>query len=377
MGIFSQSRTDFLSTVGGIPVTNNSQYPLPSAVVDRDTKPFDHRWTDGERLMGTSISGFTADGQGDPLNGDVKIYDSTQVYVEKNVSAQFVVRSPPPNAVVQGAESGGSSINFDFDPTRPGVTFRREGVGSGLKDVAIEYGDVVGTITDFNDDPVANESVEALGAGASTDSNGRYTFLAPGGESVEFVSLAGMVSKSRTPVARSEISIDWQFAGVKASLRLPDGTNIPNAPVEIDTPEGRRRTDQGGEYQYIRVPPNVEVNLEYLETYTQTFTTANEGQNTEAPLELGAGCKGSIISERANPIEGVDLEMDVEGVPISYSREDGQFALGVLNPGDMKVVCAKEDRRFNRNDETLELQDGEVEDVNFQLTDARNLGNAV
>lgn len=377
LGLFSVSRTQFLETVGGVPVTNNSSYRMPEAVVDNSAYPFDHRWYDGENILGVGVSGYTADGEGEPLSGEAVIYDENTEYVRESVSSQFVVRGPAPNGIEDGSNTAGTSVSFDFDPTRPGVTFRREGIGSGLRDLAIEYGTVQGTITDFNGDPVPNESVKALGAGSSTDMNGEYKFLAPGGEDVDFISLAGYTTKTVTPSARTTLNVDWQFSGVKASIRLPDGTNIPNAPVEISTPEGERRTDEGGEYQYIRVPPETEVEVGYLGVYTRTFTTGAEGQNTEAAMELGAGCKGTVISERANVVGDVDILMDVEGVPVSFTREDGNFALGVLEPGDIKVVCAKDDRRYQRADEDLHLEEGDVVDLTFELEDATIIGKAV
>jgi hypothetical protein len=374
MSVWQQDRVTKLNQLATSSFTNNSSYDIPNGVVD--TQQFDTAFENNEKRLGVFATGLVLTADGAPMPGAARIEKDGKAVESVDTSGQFTATTTPQQGVVNGENAGSEEYDFRFDIDLEGIDLFKTGIYSGRDIGTIQYGDMEGKITDYNGDPIPNESVTGKGGGgASTDDEGFYTFRAPGGTDVTVSSLSGEVDKTRTVPGASALTVDWQFAGVTAKASLPDGTTVPNAPVEISSREGNARTDEGGENQYVAVPPETEVTVTYLDTYEETVTTADEGQNVVAPMELGAGCKGTIVSERGVKVENVDVYMDVEGVPIAYSRDTGRFAIGVADPGNLYVVCSDEDRRYERADKELDLSQDDVVEVNFRLVDSTAVGN--
>jgi hypothetical protein len=378
LDVWTKGRRTLLRDLWGAgTVNNNSSFDAPKGIVDPSGSRHDHSFENGEKRHGVYTSGLVLTADGAPMSGEARIEKDGTAVESADASGRFILATTPQSGVTDGADVAGVEYDLRFDINPSGIDVYETGIFSGRDIGTIRYGDMEGEITDYNGDPVPNEPVSGKGGGASTDDDGFYTFSAPGGTDVTVSSLSGGHDKTKTIPGGSTLTVNWQFSGVLASATLPDGKAVPNAPVEIDTREGPARTDNGGEVQYVMVPPETEVTVTYLDTYEETVTTADEGQNVVAPMELGAGCKGTIVSERGAKAENVDVYMDVEGVPIAYSRETGRFAIGVLDPGNLLVVCSDEDRRYERADKELDLSQDDVVEVDFELTDATNIGNAI
>jgi len=373
IGVWQLPRQDKISRLGGAAFTNESSFEIPNGFVD--SQGYQSDWTDQEQSHGVSATGTPLATDGGALAGEASIEAGDDVAVSKDVSDVFTLSAAPPGGVTAGPDADTASYAFRFEPFVQAIDFFEEDIGNEYDAGVFRYGSIDGTVTDYNGDPVANESLTAPGGSTSTSADGTYKISAPGGTSVDLTSLGGEVTKSAIPSGGSTVSIDYQYAGVLALTSLPDGTSIPNAPVEIDTEEGSVRTDRAGEYQYVKVPPETDVTVEYLNSFEETFTAGTEGSGIQAELSLGAGCKGVIKSERGNKIHNVDLFMDIEGEPVSYSRDDGQYAIGVVNPGDLTCVCSEKDRRYERADEQVNLTRGDVVEIEFELVDSRNIGN--
>jgi len=374
MDVWKRTRENLLSSFGGGEFTNNSSFEIPAGFLNNS---YDAGGPDRERFQGVTAKGKVLNADGSPLGGTASIESGGDTSESVETTGSFVVTAPAPDAVEAGSDLDSGSSDFRFSPDIQGLDVFVESIGGLYEGGVIQYGKIEGTVTDYNGDEVANATVEGEGAGTSTNANGVYEFVAPGGTEVALTALEGEAGKTRTPSGGEVITVDWQYSGLTVKASLPDGTGVPNAPVEVDSSEGKKRTDDGGECQYVRIPPDTDVAVTYLESVEQVETSAGEGQNAIANLELGAGVKGFVRSERGNFIEEVDINFDIEGAPISFTRGDGQFALGVLDPDSLTCICAANDRRYTRADETVNLTQGDVVRVDFQLADSRELGNAV
>jgi len=374
MPIWKRGRITKLLQLGTGDVTNNASFTIPNGVVGGSgwNKNID---APGEKLHGVNGTGVVLEADDSPMSGTVQLEVDGDVRQSQDVVGDFTLTGTAPDGAEQGADVPGRGFDLRFDINIQGIDVLRQSIGNSIDIGTVKYGRIDGRVTNFNGEPVPNASLNAPGAGTSTDQQGYYEFNAPGGAKVTLSGLEGAVEKSRTPSAGGVLTVDWQFSGVLAKAQLPDGTSIPNAPIEVSSSEGKKRTDDGGEFQFVRVPPSDDVTITYLEAFSETITSSGEGDQYEAAFEFGAGCKGFVQSERGNEIEAVDIIFDIEGVPVTFTRNDGQFAIGVVDPGDLTLVCALNDRRYNRVDQYLSLSEGEVEERDFTLPDATNLGN--
>jgi len=375
LSVFVKSREEILRQIvgGSGSYTNNSSYLMPAGIVDSTAGGHDASLENGEKHHGVSAVGAIQTAEGEPMPGTATLEDDGTILDEVDADGQFVLSARPPNSIELGSNAETNTFEARFTIDLQGLDTFQDGIGAGGFDFGlVKYGAIEGNVTDFNGNPVPNESVEGEGSGASTDSEGYYNFQAPGGTEVSLTSLGGALTKTETPTGGSVTEVNWQFSGVLVSATLPDGTAIANAPIEIDTREGKVRTDEGGEYQYALVPPKTEVEVEYLESVTRSFTTNRGGVNYINEVELGAGVKGTVESTRGNPVGGVEVAIDAQGVPVSYTKESGEFSIGILDPGTITVLVADGDRRYERGDKSLTLADGDVREFTFTLRDKTN-----
>jgi TonB-linked SusC/RagA family outer membrane protein len=188
--------------------------------------------------------------------------------------------------------------------------------------------------------PAVNVTISALGVGASTNSEGRYSFTVAGnrvsGQTVVLTArLIGYRPVSRTIILRSGASLSQDFRIVRSAAEL-EGVVVTALGIS------REKSQLGTAQQQIS-------NVELTQTRPQSAVLGLQGKVSGVQI-TGSGTQGgstNIIIRGQNSISGNNQPLFVvDGIPISnYDRGGGIIsgydygnAVSDLNPDDIETM---------------------------------------
>lgn len=229
MAIWNESRQTKLNQFGSAEFTNNSSFGIPAAYLD--TTGFQTGFPNGEHFMGVNAMGqaFAADGK--PLSGEATL-ETDEVAYGGAASGLFVISAPPAAGVTTGADvTSSDQYDFRFSPSVAGVDYYQENVGASFDAGTFQYGEVAGTVTDYDGNVVEGAVIAGEGAATKTGPDGAYQIVAPGGTQVTLYGVGH--EKTKTPSAGQTITVDWQYARLIVEVVTPDLEPVAGVPVQI------------------------------------------------------------------------------------------------------------------------------------------------
>lgn len=373
--IWSAGRDEKLQQLAAAAFTNESEFSIPAGVVG--TGGWDIEFPDEELVHGVSVQATTTDYDNTPLAGTASIETGTGTLVEENVSETFILSAPPPSGVGSGDDVETSTFTFKFLPSTNSVPYEQSNISFRENVGAIYYGAIAGTVTDYNGDPVEGASVSVPGGGDTTDADGEYEFGAPGGQNYQATALRGSASTTESVTGGQTNTVNFQFAGLRVNVILPDGTGIVGVPVNPDVTDGAGRTSPDGSVLFPEAEVNVTANIDISDgEFTLSTPTPTQGGLGQATKRTGVGVKGRCVSTDGVSAENVDARIvSGDNEVLGTTSGTGRYAVGFDNSGEVTVQIAVDDRRYNRFDRTVTVSDGTVEDgEDFTLGERTNTG---
>ena len=368
LDLYYQPRTTLLKRFAG-DVTNKSSFPTPKGIVDspNDTFGTGLQNDNGEEQLGHFVTGKAIAPNGLPLEGTVQIEADGDPYHSAVVTASFIVTAPPLDGVTSG-ENGDDRPTFDvrFVPKADAVSSINEDVGyPDAGTLSASYGIVYGWVTDESGEAVAGATVAGDGAFTTTNPEGYYQLLAPGGRSVNLQSVDGTATDSVSVVAGQEgTRKDWQFAGVEVRVLGPDYNPIENAPVTV---AGETyRTDENGQVVLSSYPLGT-YNLKVMETYEEEIDLTAQGALSKTTVQGGRRLRIRCYASDSGD-EIADLPaIDVEAGTISYTNATGLVQLLTFDADGFDVLVAENDQRYISEAVEATPADGETAEAEVVL----------
>ena len=247
MDIWTQDRQQKLRNLAAAAFTNASSFNIPAGIVD--TQDFGVSFESGEKAQGINSNGLTLDKDGKPLSGTLTVEAAGVVFVEKTVSGSFVVAAPPPAGVQVGADLAADEYDLRFSPSINGLDYLEENIPYQHTAGTIQYGEINGTITDFDGQAMPNIAVGGSGAADVTDGDGSYKLVAPGGSTVTLRTLYNSYEFDVTLAAGETRTEDVTFPKLTIRVLDADLQPVSNAPVKIDN-----TTHYTGENGKVEIP---------------------------------------------------------------------------------------------------------------------------
>jgi len=334
--------------------------------------------TDGNTAVGASVTGLIEQADGSAMPGSAQIKDGGTVVAEAESSGQFTVAGPPAASVLNGANrSGSTQRDFVYDIDLDGINVVRTGIGTGLDLGKVRYGEVAGKVLDFEGAAVGGVGISASGSSATSDSDGSYSFNAPGGTQVTLGALGTTVDL--TPSAGTTVTQDFQYAGLRVTVTAPNGEGVSGGLIEYPPGERGVSTNDEGTGQLVRVNPSQTATLTVLNGGVERQVTSNgQGQNKVVNITLGAGFSGSAVdAQTGDPVQRCDCRAVKPGSEaVGATKGDGTYAMGLPASGEITVVLAQSDTRYQASEVTLDLSNGETAVEDFALERAQNIGQS-
>jgi len=380
-------QTQLRQLQGGGSVQNQSSFEIPNGVVDRTGTPYDNTFENEEVLSGTHAKGQALAADGKPLTGTARILEdgSNLIRGEKTVSGQFVLASYPPVGVTEGSDTEGESLNFRFSPSINGVAFTASNIGTTYDAGTFQYGEILGTVTDFNGDAVPNVSVAGQGAATITDENGDYGLVAPGGSTVSLTTLGGTYSFDVALDPGATKTENVQFP--QLTIRVLDTEYEPaeNVPVEIDG-----TTRYTGENGKVEIPTalvkSYEVTvLDYFQADSLTVGSAGEewlftvgpgaSLGDYQDLSLGGVKIQAVDADTGRAVTDLRAIEQNTGV-VSLSNGEGVCKLLSEKVGDqIDVQIGTGDKRYRTEGVKGTLPDSEMLEVEVAVQPETQVSN--
>lgn len=206
-----------------------------------------------------------------------------------------------------------------------------------------------------------NDIIEGPDKFTSTDSEGKYEFIAPGGTDVTLKVLRGSTEVVATPSSGETVTEDYQYAGLEVSIKIPDGTGVPGLKVNPDASESIKRTDSNGKAEFYRIigTDTIDINVEDGK-FELSISGPKTGDKAFASETIGFGVKGNVYDSGGGNVSGVDISTDLDNPIRSVVNTDGSFVIGDSGDGKIDVIVATQDKRFIESKEEVEVEKGDV-----------------
>jgi hypothetical protein len=358
---------------------NGSSYSIPSSISIKANGY-------SSRLTGSGFSGSFKDVDGSPLSGKGYILQDGEPAQQFTISGGFYLSGSPPPAVKSGGSNNFDVQSFTFDPAIAGVSYTQEDVSFSDSIGVIQYGKIRGEVVDYNGDPVPASPVAGNGYGASTDENGEFSVIAPGGNTITLEVLDGTEEDSFAITSGEESSRTFRFG--KLLVEVVDGNYKPveGAPVRIDgetfetNSSGRVSRPQSGLREY---------DVTVMNAFSGTFNVENQGERVFARLGPDAssidwsgvddglgGINIKIIdSQTGRPVSNVKANVVGQDI-VTKAGPKGELEFFVPKVGENVAVSIAEDNdRYRIFQSIFELpSSGVVEEV-IELERRTDIGN--
>lgn len=383
MEIWADTRANQIAALAVGTFTDNSSFGIPAGVSSATngySSPGSSQLSN-EKPAGIFTEGSFQKANGEPMPGNAIIEVDGEKAASKSVSGTFIMSTNTvPNGVTAGPDDGLETIDFRFEPDIAALDFTQDNIGIITDVGSSQYGGVTGTVTDFNGDTVEGVSVTGSGAGTKTASDGTYSLEGPDGTAITLTSLGGH-TKDVTLSGGTTTTVDWQYAGVQVSVKLPDGTVVVDGPVEVPASEEvKQQTGDDGQVQFLRVTPETETTVTVLENITREITTNAEGVNKVIQIASGVGITGRCTdAQTGDPAQGVDVKIvsSDDDETKSFVPSDGRFAVGAGFTGTIELRVADQDRRFTAFTTEFDVVSGDTESRDMALERSINTPTAV
>jgi hypothetical protein len=334
-----------------------------------------------ERGIGWRTEGEVLDADGDALAGTVELRDGEGDVIDSaSVEGSFVAAHGPPDGVEGGTDADPlGDLGVRFLPDIDGIELVQDWTAP-FEDLGdIQYGDVTGTITDVEGTPVLDELVTAAGANTLTDQNGEYALVGPGGTTFEMTSLRGEFTKEVTLTAGETDVFDWTFAGVQVTVTIPGGKVARGVKVKLDVTGEALLTNPAGRVFFTQVPPETaDAIVTIADELEEPVNVGGEASVRSIQRNLGIGVSGTV-NERATgeSIDDIDCRILGEAEFTGRSSRDGSYALGSTDTGELEVIFARADRRYQETVFEIDVVEDDLETINPELRRQTTPGNAV
>jgi len=321
------------------------------------------------KSSGLGVEGLVEQSDGSSMPGVAVFKEDGRVISESASTGQFRVTAPPPSSVEAGEnKTSSTTLDFVYDINLDGINVVRNDISTSTDIGKVIYGEINGTVTDFNGKPVEGIAISGSGASSTSDSNGRYEFNAPGGSNVTLSAIGTSFDVSVT--GGSSTTQNIQHSGIKVDVRLPTGDTVNGAKVVSDVTTDSGKTNARGVEQLVRADINSSGTVSIFDgAIEKSITTSGQGQNLVVKLTLGVGAKGKTIDAKAGrPPVNVDVSLISDDEYTAETKSNGTFAVGSVSAGSITLEIGSSDRRYKTKTITANLDDGEVitEDVELE-----------
>jgi len=353
MEVWTLDRLTILERLGVGDVTDNSSYGIPEGVVG--DSGWDYNITDGgDEFHGVSAQGAALSADGGPLTGDVTLEVAGKVESDEYAKGSFVVTAPPPLGVYVGASAGLDQYNLRFSPSSEGLDYFKENIGLSYNAGRFQYGRIAGEVTDYYGNAVQGEPVIGQGDTATTDENGRYSFLAPGGVTTTLASLEQSAEEQFTAQSGTTLTVDWQFPRLSVRVLNADLNPVENAPVFVNGEV--HHTDESGVVELEQAPLG-SYEVVAMDEFTKSVNLEQQGIDrviTFGQDETRAGLRLTLYDKTTGEeIAGLPA-IEAEGIR-SLSNADGVLDLIDTVPREFTVTIGAGDRRYREVEVTADV----------------------
>jgi hypothetical protein len=358
MSVWTLSRKEKLSKLAGGSFDNQSSFSVPTGIVDSSSNPFNSGFPEGEMVSGTSASGLALNPDGSPISGTAILEVGGVVIEEKDVVGDFFLTSiPSPGVTLGTSKDVVQSYDFRFVPSFTALDYFVDDIPSEYDAGSIKYGAIEGIIRDYEGNPVEGAVVTGQGNAASSNSDGRYSFKAPGGTEVTLNAVG--TSVTRTPSAGSTLLEDFQFSRLEVEVVTPTLDPVKGMKVKIGSET--HRTDENGRVVLEQAPVS---EYEILISDYLLINTEIQDQGVLLQERVGsddkAGVKVELVdSETGEIIKNLPATFTNKGLR-AISNKDGKLSIFTDDAGEVKLSIGQSDRRYKENEYGLDLDIGDT-----------------
>lgn len=353
------------------PYSNQSQYEVPTGMVETAA---DSATTD---VTGVYYRGAFTDVEGNPLSGKATLTDGEFINGSARFNGPGVVSGPPPAYAILGEDAESiATLRFFFDPDIAGILYIDDSFRLTKSAGAVQYGAVEGKVLDFNGDPVEGDIVTGPKFGTTTDADGSFKAVAPGGESFDLKALGGSYSFNLTITGGSTESVTFKFPQI--TVRVVDGDYEPVEGANIVVRGEIYITDQNGEITIPDIPIGTH-RISVMDLFERDVVV--NSPNTEYPFKVGPESSAEWVD--GDGLGGVRLQLnDAEtGRPIQSLRvretktestnttgADGRVSLLTPDIGeDLDVVIGEADRRYKATRVDADMPSDSMIEVDLEI----------
>jgi len=329
LSVWTADRQTKLRDLVGAPYTNESSFTVPAGFVDTGGWPVS--FENQERKLGVNVEGNMLNADGKPLSGEAIVEASGQVFESSTVSGTFLVSSQPPVGTYLGPDTAGDEFDFRFRPSINGISYFEGNIPFQFNSGTIQYGEIFGTISDYDGEPVPNIAVGGQGAADVTDEQGAYVLVAPGGSTVDLRTLYDTYTFSVTLGAGERKTQDVTFPKLTIRVLDADFQPVENAPVKID-----------GTTHYTGADGNVELPRAQVRDYAVTVMDRFEADD----VSVGSAGEEWVYTVGPGSSFGDYSNLEVGGVKLQAVDADTGRAITDL-------------RAVERNTGVVSLSNGE------------------
>lgn len=361
LSIWKDSRLNKLKELAkGGAFTNASSFSIPAAVVGSNTNPWPKSPLDNEAFAGLASTGSPIQADGKPMPGSAYIQNTADdtVLASQDVAGDFLIYAPPPAGVQSGSDSQLGTYKFRFRPDRIALDYTAEDIGRLHHAGSIQYGQIDGTVTDYNGDPLPGEVVYGEGNATKTNSSGYYRVDAPGGTSVDLAAIGK--TETLTPSAGQTITTDWQTSRIELEVVTPDLDPVAGTTVQIG--DETFKTDENGVVNYdparivkheILVSQEVKISID-VTAEGELYEERVGGEDDRAGVSL------KIVDAESNlPVRNVPIAFPGRDL-VAHSGRDGTASIFTDDAEAETLEIAGSDRRYRTQEYDLSLSGGDT-----------------
>ncbi|MDF9745116.1 carboxypeptidase regulatory-like domain-containing protein [Natrinema salsiterrestre] len=323
-----------------------------------------------------TLEGTVTDTDGEPIAGATVTVGDQQTTTDDNGTYSLELEAGEYTLAVsaEGYEDASEDVTVEVESTTTADVTLEERTGS-----------VEGTVTDADDEPIADATVTAGDETVTTDENGTYTLELEPGEYTLDVSADGYetVSEDVTVDADATTTADVTLEAVDGTLEGTvtdtDGDAIADATVTVGDQE--TTTDENGSYSLDLEPGEytLAVSAEGYEDASRTVSVEADATRTAdvtlEPVPTDGTLEGTVSDTEGEPIADATVAVSDQQTTTddngtySLELEAGEYALAVSAEGyeDASQNVSIEVETTTTADVTLEEATGAVEGT---VTDA-------
>ena len=329
--------------------------------------------------LGVWWSGTFLDTDGLPLSGTATLTDGKYISAEETVTGSATVTAgPPPNALFGESADGILRLTFVFDPAIAGVAYVEDDYNLALDAGSIQYGDLIGQINDYNGDAVPGDAVSGPEFGTTTDEDGQFQIIAPGGEQTPFTVFDQTFSDEVSITAGDTETATFTYPELTIKVVDPDYQPIENAPVKIN--DQLAETDAQGRVEIFAAPLGT-YEIEVMDRFEATIDI--DQADTRYFYQLGPDASEVTWDGVEDGVGGIAFKFidQVTGRPIralravdrssrASARSDENGDCTLLTPqtgGEVDILIGDGDNRYKTRQIETEMPETETVEATIEL----------